>query len=68
MVLWGITRGLDEHFLLDGGSNLGSLLVEWASLGLIITGTALGIWALKEWRDATDGAAEATPSDHVLLD
>jgi phosphatidylglycerol---prolipoprotein diacylglyceryl transferase len=66
MVLWGITRGLDEHFLLDGGSNLGSLLVEWASLGLVVAGCVLGIWALGQWRDATDGAAEATPSDHAL--
>lgn len=62
MVLWGISRGLDEHFLLDGGSNLGSLLVEWASIALVVGGAVVLLRAAHRWRTATDGAALTMPS------
>ncbi len=52
MVLWGVSRWADEKHLLDGGTNLGSRLVEAASLALILGGTILGARCASNWRKA----------------
>ena len=41
MIIWGFTRGLDEHLLLGQDGALGSMLVQLASVGLIIGGALI---------------------------
>lgn len=50
MMVWGLVRSLDEHWLLGGGSNAGSLGVEVAGLGLALGGVALWIYVLRTAR------------------
>ena len=49
MIIWGITRGLDEHFLLDDIGHLGSVLVQGASVLLIIGGAVI-LWSTARRR------------------
>ena len=49
MIIWGITRGLDEHFLLDDIGHLGSVLVQGASV-LLIIGGAIILWSTARRR------------------
>ena len=53
MVLWGTSRSLDEFYLLDGGTNLGSALVISAGVLLIAGGVALGVSTRLRWHQAT---------------
>ncbi|HEX3980812.1 MAG TPA: hypothetical protein VHW93_06295, partial [Acidimicrobiales bacterium] len=58
MVLWGIERFLDEHLWLGEDGHLGSLLVQWAGVGLAITGIVLlatRIGPLRRWRRGEAG-------------
>ena len=48
-IIWGITRGLDEHFLLDDIGHLGSVLVQGASV-LLIIGGAIILWSTARRR------------------
>ena len=41
MILWGLARGLDEHWLLGGSRNLGSTLTQLASALLVAGGVVL---------------------------
>ncbi len=52
MVLWGTSRSLDEFYLLDGGTNLGSALVIGAGVLLITGGVALGVSTRLRWHQA----------------
>jgi phosphatidylglycerol:prolipoprotein diacylglycerol transferase len=70
MVLWGIERFLDEHLWLGEDGHLGSLLVQWAGIGLAVTGIVLlatRIGPLRRWRlgeggdPAPDGRSSHRP-------
>lgn len=50
MILWGIERSLDEHFLLGDGASLGSVLVQVAGILLISGGAALMVVTVLRWR------------------
>jgi Prolipoprotein diacylglyceryl transferase len=67
MVLWGIERFLDEHLWLGEDGHLGSLLVQWAGVGLAVTGIVLlatRIAPLRRWRRGEGGdPAPVRPSD-----
>ena len=41
MIIWGITRALDEHFLLGDIGQTGSILVQIAGVGLVIGGVII---------------------------
>jgi hypothetical protein len=58
MVLWGIERFLDEHLWLGEDGHLGSLLVQWAGVGLAVAGIILlatRIGPLQCWRRGEGG-------------
>jgi phosphatidylglycerol---prolipoprotein diacylglyceryl transferase len=58
MVLWGIERFLDEHLWLGEDGHLGSLLVQWAGIGLAVAGIILlvtRIGPLGRWRRGEGG-------------
>ncbi|MCX6512552.1 MAG: prolipoprotein diacylglyceryl transferase [Actinobacteria bacterium] len=50
MLIWGISRGLDERLLLGESGHLGSLLVQGASVGLIVGGSSLLIRFAIAWK------------------
>jgi len=67
MVLWGIERFLDEHLWLGEDGHLGSLLVQWAGVGLATAGIILlltRIGPLRRWR-AGEGGDPAPAFDSV---
>lgn len=66
MVIWGITRGLDQRFWL-GEQGIGSLLVQWASVALIVAGLVLGLRVWRRWRDYLDAASERAVPDATRL-
>jgi hypothetical protein len=58
MVLWGIERFFDEHLWLGEDGHLGSLLVQWAGVGLAVAGIILlvsRIGPLGRWRRGEGG-------------
>ena len=69
MILWGIERSLDEHFLLGQDGALGSALVQIAGVVLVLGGS----WMLlntrqrwNRWREAgspVDLASQESPTD-----
>jgi phosphatidylglycerol:prolipoprotein diacylglycerol transferase len=74
MFLWGIERFLDEHLWLGEDGHLGSLLVQFAGIGLAVSGLVLlltRIGPLRRWLagdlgdvddlgdDGRDGAGDA---------
>jgi phosphatidylglycerol:prolipoprotein diacylglycerol transferase len=69
MILWGIERSLDEHFLLGQDGALGSALVQIAGAVLVLGGS----WMLlntrqrwNRWREAgspVDLASQESPTD-----
>jgi phosphatidylglycerol---prolipoprotein diacylglyceryl transferase len=62
MVAWGFTRTLDEWTLLAGGTNLGSVLVEFAGLCLIFGGIIILLRSAAQWRD---WLSEQSPSANL---
>jgi len=64
MVLWGIERFLDEHLWLGEDGHLGSLLVQWAGIGLAVVGIILlvsRIGPLRRWRRGEGGDPAPVP-------
>jgi len=58
MTLWGIERFLDEHLWLGEDGHLGSLLVQFAGVGLALVGIVLliaRIGPLQRWRRGEGG-------------
>jgi len=51
MVLWGVERFLDEHLWLGEDGHLGSLLVQWAGIGLAVAGVALVVVTRRRWAE-----------------
>jgi phosphatidylglycerol:prolipoprotein diacylglycerol transferase len=62
MVLWGASRSLDEFYLLDGGTNLGSALVITAGVLLIAGGVALGVSTRLRWHQAATQLINEQPN------
>jgi phosphatidylglycerol---prolipoprotein diacylglyceryl transferase len=65
MVLWGIERFLDEHLWLGEDGHLGSLLVQFAGVGLALVGLFLlisRIGPLQRWRRGEGG--DPAPGPH----
>ncbi len=52
MVLWGISRSVDEYYLLEGGANIGSALVITAGCFLIVGGVILAFFTRRRWNRA----------------
>jgi hypothetical protein len=50
-VLWGVERFLDEHLWLGEDGHLGSLLVQWAGIGLAVAGVALVVVTRRRWAE-----------------
>jgi hypothetical protein len=67
MILWGIARGLDEHFWLGEDGKLGSLLVQVAGVLLVVGGASILFVTRKhwaQWRSAPE--PESLPADATL--
>jgi hypothetical protein len=65
MVLWGIERFLDEHLWLGEDGHLGSLLVQWAGVGLAVVGVVLlatRVGPLRRWRRGEGGDPAPDPA------
>lgn len=56
MIIWGITRALDEHFLLGDIGQTGSILVQVAGVALVVG----GLMILLRVRHRRQAAADAT--------
>jgi hypothetical protein len=65
MILWGIERFLDEHLWLGEDGHLGSLLVQWAGVGLAVVGVVLlatRVGPLQRWRRGEGGDPAPDPA------
>ncbi|HLK44845.1 MAG TPA: prolipoprotein diacylglyceryl transferase family protein [Acidimicrobiales bacterium] len=51
MVVWGITRSLDERLWLGEDGHLGSLLVQLAGIALALGGLVVGLRVWRRWRE-----------------
>jgi phosphatidylglycerol---prolipoprotein diacylglyceryl transferase len=57
MIIWGLVRAFDEHWLLGGGSNAGSTGVQLAGLALALAGVIL-LWRAQR-KSRTGGSSFA---------
>jgi len=62
MILWGVSRTLDERYLLGGGGNVGSLLVQGAGVALVLGGVLLAVGTARRWRRYLEGQPSSSPS------
>jgi len=71
MILWGIERSLDEHFLLGQDGALGSALVQIAGVCLVVGGGVLLMNTRRRWiawREAGSPAPETELSEETATD
>jgi phosphatidylglycerol:prolipoprotein diacylglycerol transferase len=66
MVVWGVTRALDERLWLGEDGHLGSLLVQFAGVALAVGGLVVGLSVWAKWRAFVRAPADGVPGTASL--